>query len=178
MKKRGRSSIKRATGYIGPNGIEVMQLILYYGFNRMNDMITFSSTSKFLRDWSRRHILTVGMSHTFIKYAGKTPIFICQGMLIPSKGLLEKMGKNGLKYMETWITPSRPMLDIKHVHYTIFSCTICYMLLHYDRDGGSWSYEIFNNPSSYIRPTVKFRYVPGSATDINGIDVHLHANQC
>ncbi len=60
----------------------------------------------------------------------------------------------------------------------IFSGTICYMLLHYDRDDQSWSYELFYNPPSHIRPTVKFRYVTGSVTDINGIDVHLHANQC
>ena len=168
MRKRLR---KEKHVYDGKRGMEVLRLLLFYGFKRMCDIVTLSRISKTLEAYAKEHVYFKVASQTYVKQRYGRPEIICCATHLPTATLLQTNGK--ILIFFTKFVRSTDYTSIMAVNYSAYSNLCCHLLLSYDADLiAPMFYQIFQNPSSHIVPSMAFIFTDDKKTHVKGIELY------
>ena len=170
MAKRRRFS-KEKNVYDGKRVMEVLKLLLFYGFKRMCDIVTLSRMSKTLDTYAKTHVYFKVASQTFVKKGFQKPEIICCSTHLPTVALLR--ANNKILIFFTQFGSPCELSRIRAVNYSAYSNLCCHLLLSYDADlQFPMFYQLFQNPSSHIVPSMTFIFTDEKKTQVKGIELY------
>ncbi len=137
--------------YSGSRGLEILELLMYYGFEHVPNIVTCAYTTKALLAKATKTMLTKCSCTTMLIFGNQYPEFLLHTTYMPSKGLL-KVHPN-LILMKTELTPFCSINDIKHASYTItIDSRFC---IHHFYENRAFEYTEFKE-SPYMKTTMRF----------------------
>ncbi len=139
--------------YSGSRGLEILELLLFHGFDMFPHIVTCSKASKALHSRALGKVFVPCSMQTCIILKGCDAHISGQYTHLPTRTLL-KVHPN-LNYLETTFDPPVLPENLLHVCFTITVDSKFVMVLSYDESSKyRYNYQTFLDPS-YITPSME-----------------------
>lgn len=143
--------------YTGPCGMEVMQLLLYYGYERMHDITVLAAvTSKALFAWANGRVFVKCALQTFVKVAKQKPTISHFFGHVPTVSLLKTQPK--IRLLTIAFEPAVECHRLEFVYHSALSVnfTPLIMVTYDGENGGVISRQTQSEQPSHIVAVMEF----------------------
>jgi hypothetical protein len=159
--------------YEGARGIEILELILLYGFTCITNIVLCAHVSHVMYDRARGKVFHEYAFQTCAVIKNHPALFVCEAAYFPSEALLKNHPR--IHVTRSTFNPAVPCSDLIHLNYSATHEKRFLMLAHYDsvRPSG-WTFEQFTYGEPF-EPTIELvRETTGTLQAYKQADLYVN----